>query len=407
MTDSNGTVVSRTPRLLIVGGSTRAAARSARRAGYHPVCADLFADCDLHEIAEIVPVRQYPDSLPQDVTGLSTDGWIFTGALENRPDLISHLQANNCLGPLLGTSLGLETLRDPWQVVACLRQAGIPSLDILPETAPPRPNGAWIRKPRNSAGGRAIAIWDEEAAAHPLCEPHFFQRRAVGQPLSALFHAGTGGTTLLGMTQPLIEPELCPPEPFSYAGSLAPADVPADVAGRVLELGQCLTTRGLRGVFGLDLVVCDAGIPWLLEVNPRYPASLELLELVQGCSLLTGPRRSTAAQPANAFVAKGIVYASRPMRAVDLRPLAGQTTDWSVPRLTDIPWPGTEIPAGWPICTVFASAASAAMCRAELRAQISTVRRILETPSDAKASELPALDSESGPSESERPVVRS
>ena len=34
-------------RLLIVGASVRAAAFSARRSGFDPECADLFADADL------------------------------------------------------------------------------------------------------------------------------------------------------------------------------------------------------------------------------------------------------------------------------------------------------------------------------------------------------------------------
>ena len=34
-------------RILIVGGSTRAAADSVRRAGWEPICADCFADLDL------------------------------------------------------------------------------------------------------------------------------------------------------------------------------------------------------------------------------------------------------------------------------------------------------------------------------------------------------------------------
>ena len=47
-------------RLMIFGASTRAAAQSAVRAGFRPVCADHFADQDLYELAEVLPLSRYP-----------------------------------------------------------------------------------------------------------------------------------------------------------------------------------------------------------------------------------------------------------------------------------------------------------------------------------------------------------
>ena len=52
-------------RLLIVGASARAAAWSARRAGFDVVAADLFADTDLQQLAKTIQVepREYPQAL--------------------------------------------------------------------------------------------------------------------------------------------------------------------------------------------------------------------------------------------------------------------------------------------------------------------------------------------------------
>ena len=51
--------------VLLIGASTRAAAHSARRAGWTPWCADLFADADLRPIATVrkVPLNDYPRGL--------------------------------------------------------------------------------------------------------------------------------------------------------------------------------------------------------------------------------------------------------------------------------------------------------------------------------------------------------
>jgi hypothetical protein len=107
-------------RVLVVGGSTRAAAWSARRAGLQPVCADLFADLDTRQIAEVVHVRDYPCSLPQDVAHINADGWFYTGGIENHPDLVEQMDRPDAsYGPLLGTSAAaLRLIRDPFWLSA-------------------------------------------------------------------------------------------------------------------------------------------------------------------------------------------------------------------------------------------------------------------------------------------------
>ena len=44
---------------------------------------------------------------------------------------------------------------------------------------------------------------------------------------------------------------------------------------------------GLAGWFGVDFILRD-GIPWPVEINPRYTASVEIHELASGRSLLAG-----------------------------------------------------------------------------------------------------------------------
>src|SRR4029434_5935167 len=65
--------------------------------------------------------------------------------------------------------------------------------------------------------------------------------------------------------------------------------------------------------------------------------------------------------------AKAIVYARRAV-------IAGETRRWlDDPSIADIPWPGELIQPGHPICTVFASARSAAECENRLRARAGRV----------------------------------
>ena len=79
--------------LIILGASTRAAAMSARRAGWTPWCADLFADLDLERIATVrkIPADEYPDGLLDALHDAPPGPVMYTGALENRPDLIERI----------------------------------------------------------------------------------------------------------------------------------------------------------------------------------------------------------------------------------------------------------------------------------------------------------------------------
>ena len=136
-------------RMLILGGSTRAAADSVRRAGWQPVCADIFADLDLQATAEVIPTRHYPDSFPEDVAQVQADGWFYTGALENHPDVIEQMlaQVPNA-GPLWGSPPDpLKQVRDPFWLSEILRQHRLPTLDVVSQSTPPALDGGWLQKP--------------------------------------------------------------------------------------------------------------------------------------------------------------------------------------------------------------------------------------------------------------------
>ena len=409
-------------RVLIVGGSTRAAASSARRAGLQPICADLFADHDLRRIAEVVTVRNFPDSLPEDVAHVQADGWFYTGALENRPDLIQRMDRPDAsYGPLWGTNAAaLRLIRDPFRVASTLRQNGHPTLDVAGQSSAPPANGTWMLKPLASAGGRAVCLWEESRRSQGIHEPVYFQQFCHGETLSAVFRCESTGITLLGMSRQLPGHQLsngaapfqpvvkgvrpspgirfpsqidCPPKgltPFTtgcylYSGSLAP--LPCDAPGDLyFEQGQQVKRQlqsladvcELRGIVGVDFIKDDNGTPWLLEVNPRYTASVEILELAKQESFLKKPDNEPALRHSNEspVVMKLILYAPQTVVIGDLTHHA-VGDDWTVPHIADIPSPGSQIPSGWPICTVFAFGTTEAECTARLKRRVDTVWKMV------------------------------
>jgi predicted ATP-grasp superfamily ATP-dependent carboligase len=69
--------------LLIVGASGRAAAASARRAGFDPYVIDLFADADTRRLAETVrcPIERYPGAIPELARRLPPGPFLYGGRL--------------------------------------------------------------------------------------------------------------------------------------------------------------------------------------------------------------------------------------------------------------------------------------------------------------------------------------
>ncbi|MFO0809958.1 MAG: ATP-grasp domain-containing protein [Gemmataceae bacterium] len=339
--------------LLIAGASTRSAAFSALRAGLSPVCIDLFADRDLAAACPVteIPPGGYPDAIADIADTLPPGPWMYTGAIENYPDLVARISERRELWG--NVAAALRKVRDPFALANALIVAGLPALDVRrsDDTLPP---GRWLAKPRAGAGGGGIRF----AGCEPSRAGTYLQRYIDGVPHAAIYVADAGGVRLVGVTRMLVGRDWLHAPPFRYCGSVGPVE--ADDGWQ--RLGEVVAAfAGLHGVFGIDAVVAD-GVPWLVEVNPRYTASVEVLEYATGASVF-GSRRFAEASNASAkrrepeALAKAIYYAPADIAF----PAAGPWDDDigappdRLPRYADVPWSGERIAAGRPVMSLFAA----------------------------------------------------
>jgi predicted ATP-grasp superfamily ATP-dependent carboligase len=365
---------------MIFGASTRAAAQSAVRAGFRPHCADRFADEDLREIADIVPLADYPDGLIEMVAASPALPWIYTGGLENRPDLLEELAK---LRPLWGNSADVvRAARNPLRLFEALRTAGLPVLEVRGGDLPPPADGRWMLKPWRGSAGRGIHVWQEEAPPpSQLGEPCYFQRRAEGAPISALFLSARDVTTLIGMSRQLIGLRVLSAGPFAYSGSVGPIEFSETICRQITETGVVLASEfKLRGLFGIDFVLKQSAA-WPTEINPRYTASVEIYEFALGMPLLEWHCRACQVyesrrvsrllveefqaalgaarwQKAAGLSAKAVVYAPFSLRVPDLIELE-RSVDFRTDgvEIADRPRAGSEIVAKAPVCTLLAKRA--------------------------------------------------
>lgn len=387
--------------LLIVGASVRAAAQSSARAGFQPFGADLFADWDLQACGPWMRIQNYPRGISAAIAGPPHGApWFYTGALENYPELIDRWAQRR---PLLGVQgESLRRVRDPLELHAVLSEAGIPS-PAVSDVADGLPgDGSWLRKPRRSAGGARIFRWQgpsEKAlteaatehvdskgfAAEAVADAKFYyQQRVVGTVVGAVYLATTLGVQLLGVTQQLCGADWLGAKGFRYCGSIGPLMLAKKVSTRLETLGRVVSERfALRGLFGIDAILDEQGVAWPIEVNPRYTASIEVLERSCGFLAIAGhvaaftnnPILLAVIQPPATCWAKGILFVPEtrwaPGKASEVvSSIRRELTKG--PRVTgltfaDCPAPAATIEPGWPLMTALASGRTAMEAETTLR----------------------------------------
>ncbi len=337
---------------------------SAARAGYRVRAGDQFADVDLGRACDATRIADYPRGLAAFVRARPTDGWMYTGALENHPAAVRRMAR---MLPLLGNPADvLRQVRDPMRVADGLNRAGLPCPKISTDSSATLPDGVWLQKPLRSAGGTRISFYDEHARRRGPARDAYRQQYVEGLACSGVYLGAGGKALLLGVTRQLVGQVWTGATGFMYCGSLWPLDVGPNLAAEFARIGEVLAERfGLVGLFGADAILNPKGL-WTVEVNPRYTASMELLDWGHGISLVdlhvaacqTGSHPTSLPPRRRGTLGKAIVFATADTvvgegfkRLIEKR----LAHDW--PALADVPARGTRIKAGRPIVTVMASGA--------------------------------------------------
>ena len=381
------------PSILIVGASVRALAESAVRAGWSVDAIDLFADADLGLIArQSMRVPDYPSGLVKAASLMPQGPFTYTGALENNPDVIEHIQENNAstdrqnnFRTLIGNSPEvLRVIRNPSCWIESFTHSGfsVPTTTRAFETVPT--DSSFLVKPILSAGGIGIEAWTHEAADGPPREQHLWQQRVEGESFSATVIITPSQTTLIGIARQLIGEKVFHSSAYHYCGSItAPFD--SHLAHFMRTLADFLAERfGLLGAVGIDFVVDANRTPWIVEINPRPTASMELWERTGTFSLANEHFHSFGLQSPQPHMpqeiavgsshvvswGKAIYFAAHDFFFSDdaarllrftIDPWNFETQPWRA--TADIPQENEHFRQGSPVLTFFACGTSHAACR--------------------------------------------
>ena len=373
--------------LLIVGASTRAAAFSALRAGFTPLCLDLFADADLSQQATVLKIEDYPSGLIESLEALPKMPLVYVGGVENSPDV---LKVSEELHELWGnTGSEVANVRDVDKLASAMRLAQVQIPEWRSSEDPPPTDGTWIVRPLAGSGGRGIEHWaDSSKKSAVLQEPHLFQQLVQGESFSAAYATkpNDGDIRFIGVTRQLVGLEAANAHEFQWCGNVAPTTLSIPVEHKMRRVGNLLKWKfGLTGLFGVDFLVTDDEEVFITDVNPRYPASLELLEFATGQALFDSHARCyrpeldvdhTILKADDQFFGRVVLYS--PQAFTLNTDLTTEKSDpMKFPSLADLPSQGEKFEAGDPICSIYATGTTTQDCENNLKSRLQAMRQQL------------------------------
>ena len=358
-------------------------ATSARKAGYKVYAVDYFGDQDLkrvcHESLSIVKqtpgvtcgqlsTNFNPEALLQLTRELlkknAIDATLLSTGLDDSPDVLFEL---NDMIPILGNHPHvIERIRNKMEFFQELKRLGIPH----PETAMAE-NFEETRKKAKDIGypvlvkpSRGFAGVGIRKAHGPkelkqafrdaslIDEKVLIQEHVSGTPASVSLISSTNETIALTVNEQLLGvSEVGQEEPFGYCGNVVPLVATRAVIDKCKGIAERITSHfGLVGSNGVDLVVSKEGIPYVVEVNPRFQGTLECVERVLGINMVEAHVKACLQGILPTIVKKPAVFCTRLILFAPQRSMVPDLNAFEEVR--DISLPKVIIEKGEPVCSI-------------------------------------------------------
>ena len=223
----------------------------------------------------------------------------------------------------------------------------------------------WLHKSRRSSGGLGVRDWDEN---EKLNAEEYLEEFIPGESMSAIYDS----SRLLGVTRQLIGEPWLHAKPYGYCGNISRRA--GSLAEPLQVIGQQFIRHfGLCDIWGIDFIERDQQ-PVVVEINPRYTASLEVLQF--------GKRNETTIGKAIYFAAQTFTFpASGPWQDS----LDHCTDIWLRPDFADIPAPGAHIEKGQPVLTILDEAESEVVLIEQLKSRAAELDKIFNAATEPQS----------------------
>ena len=198
-------------------------------------------------------------------------GLIFGGGIENHLELLKELSKKWIL--LGNTYNQVKNLKNPTCFFPLLEKLSIPA----PQTQlnPPSNLEGWLYKSVYGTGGNHISLANQ-CTLIPN-SGYYFQKKINGQAKSVTFLANGKSCQIIGYNLLITAPTET--ILYRYGGVFTLSKL--SYSNRILlqkYIEKIVLATELKGLNGLDFIQDKNGKIWILEINPRPPASLDLYQ---------------------------------------------------------------------------------------------------------------------------------
>jgi len=369
--------------VMVVGFNIRPVACMCKQLGFRVIAIDYWGDLDIRGCADflfaVFPQKhsgQTCSNLTKPCSEMLVDlaekaashvnkiDFILVGSgLDDRPDLWTKLQH---IAPVLGNSPEkLNMVRNPEKLFSIAKKEGI----RFPKTEKAKSSKEAIEiakniglpvvlKPTKGSGGFRIRFGrsPEEIKKNFIDVAGengevLVQEYIKGVNASSSILGNGTSCVIVSINEQLIGlKKLGAFTPFRYCGNIVPLKANDETLYRIKEISLTLGTKlKLVGSNGFDFVIGTDNEPYLIEVNPRFQGTLELVKYVTGLNLVEqhinacNGKLPEKIPPPRGYAVKMIIFAKRKSMIPDLS---------GINHLFDIPCPGIIVNEGNPICTV-------------------------------------------------------
>lgn len=369
--------------LLVIGVDSVSLATSAKRAGYQVFAVDHYGDQDLKGVCResLSVIRQRPgkscgylssDFSPEILLQLTKvllkryeiDEVLLSSGLDDSSDILFEI---NELVPILGNHPSIiGKIRDKTEFFHELDHLGIshPETTVVEDLEEAREESEDIGypvvvKPLGGFGGAGVRkVEDSGELKRAFREASLMDKKVLVQEYISGTHASASlissikrAVTLTLNEQLIGMQELGQREPFGYCGNVVPLSAPRTVVEECKSVVERVAQHfGLVGSNGVDLVVSKEGIPYVIEVNPRFQGTLECVERVLGMNIVEAHVEACVqgilppvSKKTSVFCARFILFAPQRLAAPKLNTFGG---------VRDIPLPGVILEEGEPLCSL-------------------------------------------------------
>jgi predicted ATP-grasp superfamily ATP-dependent carboligase len=256
------------PYLLILANSARLLAQAARQAGFIPLVVDLYADMDTRHLAkawrQVASLRQtdIAPAVEYFLNHYPVTQAVYGSGFEAFPDSLHYLQHGLCLcGNTPDTFVAVNDKRYFFKVLDSLQIPYPASVFTAPNLGK-----HWLSKPLQGHGGVGIQPWQTDRDATEC----YWQQYQAGIAHSVLFLADGERVQIVGFNRQWTT------DGFVFAGIINQTALTAAQQQTLTDwLVNLVPLFKLKGLNSLDFIQ-DGEALWVLEINPRPPASMQL-----------------------------------------------------------------------------------------------------------------------------------